>query len=190
VKRLPPWLILILLVVSGVAVHWWWSGRRERSQDVPIRAAAERYHLEPALIKAIVWRETNFNPNARGRAGEIGLMQLQETAAREWADAEHIYPFNHETCLDPGTNTLAGTFYLKKLLRRYVRTDDPVPYALADYNAGRGNVLKWITGAAATNSAAFVEQISFPGTKDYVKSIMKRFRYYQPIFRAEEKRKT
>jgi len=83
--------------------------------------------------------------------------------------------------------TMAGAFYLKKLLRRYVRTDDPVPYALADYNAGRGNVLKWITGAAATNSAAFIGQIAFPGTKDYVKSIMKRFRYYQPIFRTDQK---
>ena len=56
--------------------------------------------------------------------------------------------FAHEHCFDPGTNTLAGTWYLRKLMRRYAQTDNPLPYALADYNAGRGNVLKWNQGAA------------------------------------------
>ncbi len=109
-------------------------------------------------------------------------MQLQEEAAREWASAEHLQGFEHEQCLDPGTNTLAGAFYLRKLLRRYSQTDNPLPYALADYNAGRGNVLKWSHGAAATNSAAFIDQIGFPGTRDYVRSVMRRYAHYQPFF--------
>jgi soluble lytic murein transglycosylase len=109
-------------------------------------------------------------------------MQIQEAAAQEWADAERIEGFDHEQCLDPGTNTLAGTWYLKKLLKRYMLTDNPVPYALADYNAGRGNVLKWNHGLAATNSAVFVDQIGFPGTKAYVKSVMGRYAHYRPIF--------
>ncbi len=125
------------------------------------------------------------DPLARGRAGEIGLMQLQEDAAHEWADAEHIEGFEHERCLDPGTNALAGAWYLKKLLKRYAQTDNPVPYALADYNAGRGNVLRWNSGAAATNSAAFMEQIGFPGTKEYVKSVMRRYASYRTGFRME-----
>ncbi len=70
----------------GAAGYWWWQGRLERSQDGPIRAAAQRYGVEPALIKAVVWRESRFHPRARGRAEEIGLMQLQEEAAREWAE--------------------------------------------------------------------------------------------------------
>ena len=157
----------------------------ERSQDVPIRMAAQRYGVEPALVKAIVWRESRFNPNARGRVGEIGLMQLQEESAREWKEAEHIASFEHEYCFDPGTNTMAGTWYLKKLLRRYTLTDNPLPYALADYNAGRGNVLKWLTGAAATNSEVFIGQIGFPATKLYVQAVMRRYEKYRPVFRAE-----
>ena len=108
-------------------MHEW----REHSQDGPIRAAAERYGVEPALVKAIVWQESRFNPNARGRAGELGLMQLQEIAAGEWADEERVAGYLHEHCLDPRTNTLAGTFYLAKVMRRYTRTDNPLPYALA-----------------------------------------------------------
>jgi soluble lytic murein transglycosylase len=175
-------LIVVLLLVGGSVAYWWWLGCLERSQDGPIRAAARRYGVEPALIKAIVWRESHFHPKARGRAEEFGLMQLQEEAAREWADAEHLQAFAHEHCFDPGTNTLAGTWYLRKLLRRYALTDNPLPYALADYNAGRGNVLKWNQGVAATNSAAFTRQIGFPGTRDYVRSVQRRYAHYQPLF--------
>src|SRR2546425_749496 len=166
--------MVALLLLIGLLLDWWWQGRLERSQDGPIRAAAKRYGVAGSLVKAVVWRESKFNPRARGRAGEIGLMQLREDAAQEWADAEHVAGFQHEHCFDPRTNTLAGGWYLRKLLRRYARTDNPAAYALADYNAGRGNVLKWTEGAAATNSAAFIEQIGFPGTKEYVNSVLKR----------------
>jgi soluble lytic murein transglycosylase len=175
-------LALGLLLAAGLCWYWQRLAWLERSQDKPIRAAAQRYGVEPALVKAVVWRESRFHPSVRGLAHEIGLMQLQEYAAQEWADAEHIRDFDHEDCLDPATNTLAGTWYLRKLLRRYTRTDNPLPYALADYNAGRSNVLKWNTGAAATNSAIFIEQIAFPGTKAYVKSVLRRYEHYQPIF--------
>jgi soluble lytic murein transglycosylase len=181
-------LIFGLVAVVGGAAYWWRAGWLERSQDGPIRAAARRYGVEPALVKAVVWQESRFKPTARGHSGEIGLMQLQEEAAREWVEAEHVGGFDHEHCLDPGTNTLAGTYYLKKLLKRYRQTDNPAPYALADYNAGRGNVLKWLTGAAATNSAAFIEQIGFPGTRDYVNAVMERYGYYRTRFPANPPR--
>jgi len=173
---------MALLVASGITGYWWWTAELERSQDGPIRAAAQRYGVEPALVKAVVWRESRFNPRARGRAQEVGLMQLMEESAQEWADAERIAGFAHEHCFDPRTNTLAGTWYLRKLLRRYTQTDNPVPYALADYNAGRGNVLKWNHGAAATNSAQFVDQIGFPMTHDYVLKVMARSDKYRPEF--------
>ncbi len=173
------WLLL-LAGSAGVSVfYWWWEGRLERSQDVPIRAAANRYRIDPALIKAIVWKESRFHPGARGKVGELGLMQIREDSAWEWADAERVPGFDHAHCVDPVTNTLAGTFYLARLLRRYLKTDDPVPYALADYNAGRANVLKWNQAAAATNSQLFIENIGFPGTKEYVRSVMARRKHYE-----------
>lgn len=171
-----------VLVLLALAMLIWWSWRRstlETSQDRPIRIAATRYQVDPALVKAIVWRESNFNPSARGRAQELGLMQIREEAAQEWADAERIETFDHAHCLDPQTNILAATFYLRKLLKRYRHTDDPVPFALADYNAGRANVLRWLSGAAATNSGAFIVQIGFPGTREYVRAVMGRRERYR-----------
>ena len=175
--------LLALVAVIAYVLH---ETKLEHRYDPQITAAARRYGVDPALVKAVVWHESRFNANARGKAGEIGLMQLRDLAAQEWADSEHITTFVHEQCFDPATNTLAGAFYLGKLLRRYTNTDDPVPYALADYNAGRTYVLKWNTNSAATNSAAFIAQIKFPGTRQYVKSVMNRYEHYRPQFASTQ----
>lgn len=177
------WVIWGMVLVLGLGLlRWWQLLRIESSQDQPILAASQRYGVDPALVKAVVWRESRFDPLANGAKGEIGLMQIMEVTANEWAAAEKLKVFYHRQLFDPWKNTQAGAWYLRKLLRRYSNADNPVPYALADYNAGRGNVLKWLHGPATTNSEAFVEQIGFPGTKDYVKSVMKRQAKYREVF--------
>lgn len=180
-KNRGPILFLVLLLAGGAA-YWWWYDWRDHSQDVPILTAARRYGLSPSVVKAVVWRESRFNQDRRGRAGELGLMQIREAAAFEWAQAEQVPRFAPEHLLDPTTNTLAGAWYLSHLLKRYTQADNALPYALADYNAGRGNVLKWLHGEAATNSAAFINQIGFPGTRAYVQAVLQRAEYYRPIF--------
>ena len=174
----------MLFLVTGVVFYFWREERIETRFLPQIGAAARRYGVDPLLIRAVVWRESRFRPQARGTRGEIGLMQIQDNSAREWADAEHIQAFAHEHCFDPGTNVLAGAFYLGRLLRRYGGADDAVPYALADYNAGRSNVLKWKSAGAATNSAVFLEQIGFPSTRSYVKSVMRRYAFYRFLSRT------
>jgi len=178
--------IFVILFLCGIAAYFWWQDWREHRFDLLIAAAAKRYQLDPALIKAVIWRETKFDPDARGRAGEIGLMQIRKTAAGEWAKAEHVPNFAHENCFDPAINTMAGSWYLKKVLKRYPQTDNPMAYALADYNAGRGNVLKWNRGRAATDSAAFIQQIDFPTTKNYVQAILHRRERYEKDFAARK----
>ena len=178
----------VAIVAALGVVAWWgfyvWHDHRE---DGVIIAAARRYGVEPALVKAVMWRESWFNPRVRGSHGEFGLMQVTEPAAGEWVDAEHIKNFQPEHLFDPVTNASAGTFYLGKLLKRYPQTDNPIPYALADYNAGRTHVLRWSKGAAATNSAAFLAQMDFPGTRKYIRAIMRRRIHYLPEFVEEQK---
>jgi soluble lytic murein transglycosylase len=181
VKRRWLW-VLIACVAVDIACLIWWRDRREHRYDTAIREAARRYGLPPALVKAVVWRESRFDAGARGRAGEVGLMQLMDFTAQEWADNQHLTNFVHEQAFDPVTNTLAGSFYLAKAMRRYPATDNPYAYALADYNAGRGNVLKWMKGAGATNSEAFLSQMEFPGTRSYVQSILERYEKYRAGF--------
>jgi soluble lytic murein transglycosylase len=185
IKRRWPWLVLIIAV--GGIILWFERSRtyREDSQDEHIRAAARKYGVDPALVKAVVWRESRFNPKIRGDAGEIGLMQVGKLAAEEWATAEKRIFFRHEELFDAAKNAQAGTWYLGKMLRRYAHTDQPVVFALADYNAGRSNVLRWNKGAASTNSALFLQQMDFPGTREYIRSILKRKPRYEGQFAAK-----
>lgn len=178
-RRLLLFLLALLLIAFAFDRHRAW---RENSQDRFILSAASRYGIHPALVKAVVWRESGFDPFAHGSKGELGLMQIMPATAEEWARHEKDTLHFQSAMLDPARNTQAGAWYLRKLCQRYPHTDNPLPYALADYNAGRGNVLKWARGAAATNGAAFVQQIGFPSTRAYVRDVMKRYQRYSESF--------
>lgn len=178
-KRWAIWLVVIWVGLDAWLARWWWLDRRERRAEEHILAAARRYQVEPALVKAVTWRESRFRENARGGAGELGLMQIGRLAAEEWATAEKRRSFQHLDLLDPALNTQAGSWYLAKLLRRYASTDLPEAYALADYNAGRANVLRWIRGPGATNSTAFLAAMDFSGTRDYIASILRQRDHYR-----------
>ena len=171
--------LLTLIICMGSIGGWRYYRWRDHRFDAVIVGAAQRYGVEPALVKAVVWRESWFNPSVRGRKNEFGLMQIRAEAAGEWARSEKITSFTPEQLFDPVTNTLAGTWYLGKLLKRYQKTDNPLPYALADYNAGRSHVLRWNKAAASTNNAVFIEQMDFPSTRKYVKTVMRRYEYYR-----------
>jgi soluble lytic murein transglycosylase len=178
-RRRLRWIVWLLALVVGVG--WGWNCWRERRYDSLVVEAAHRYQVDPALVKAVIWQESRFFADSNGSKGEMGLMQIRDAAAGEWAEAAHVSPFEHNAFWNPATNILAGTWYLKKLLQRYQETDNPAAYALADYNAGRGNVLKWLHGPAATNSAAFLAQVDFPTTRSYVRRILRQAEHYRPM---------
>lgn len=178
--------VLVLLAIDLAVARWWWVSRKERRYDPLILRASQRYQIDPALVKAIIWKESRFEPSARGRAGEIGLMQIRGLAAREWATAERVPSFTDDNLADPTTNTLAGSWYLSKLLKRYRQTDNPIPYALADYNAGRSHVIRWKTGLATTNYVAFMKQVTFPSTQQYIQQVVERREHYREWFVAKK----
>ncbi len=117
-----------------------------------------------------------------GSVGERGLMQVGEAAAKDWVNAEKIETFMPTDLFDPKTNLEVGTWYFKKALDRWKQKDDPVPFALAEYNAGRANVNRWITESGRGEEAAardLLLAIDFPTTRRYIDDIVARYRFYQ-----------
>jgi len=178
-------LVALLLIANALIALFWVRKQEDHRFDKEILAASRKYGLNPALVKSVVRRESSFNPRATGKAGEIGLMQIQEIAAQEWADAERIDTFDHLHCFNPATNIMAGTHYLAKVMKRYRNTDNPTAYALADYNAGRTHVLRWKRGPGETNSKAFLDQMDYPGTRRYIQDILHWERRYEGTFKAQ-----
>jgi soluble lytic murein transglycosylase len=150
--------------------------------DDLITTAAKKRSIDPMLLKAIAWRESKFNPTKRGTAGERGLMQVTEGAARDWAKAEKIETFVGSDLFDPHNNLEVGAWYLRKALDHWKGKDDPVPFALAEYNAGRGRVDRWVARSnrgAEITAAEFLTLMDFPSTRQYIEDVMERWRFYQ-----------
>lgn len=184
-KPFKKWIVAVLgscVALSLLTVLPWVRNFKENRYDRHIASAAGLYGVPAPLIKAVIWKESGFDSRARGTQGEFGLMQLMDFSAQSWADSQQLGNLTHDELLDPKTNILAGCFYLSRLSRRYVNTDNPLAYALADYNAGRGNVLKWMKGEAVTNSAEFLEKCEFPSTRAYVQSILRKSVEYRTHF--------
>ena len=93
-----------------------------------VSEAAERHHVDPALVRAVIETESNWNSGAISRKGAAGLMQLIPTTAQR---------FGAYDVLNPKQNIDAGVHYLKTLLERY---NGNLDLALAAYNAGEGAV--------------------------------------------------
>jgi hypothetical protein len=93
-----------------------------------VREAAERHNVDPALVRAVIETESNWNPAARSSKGAQGLMQLIPTTAIR---------FGVNDAFNPQQNVDAGVRYLKTLLERY---NGNLDLALAAYNAGEGAV--------------------------------------------------
>jgi hypothetical protein len=93
-----------------------------------VREAAERHNVDPALVRAVIETESNWNPGAVSRKGAMGLMQLVPTTAQR---------FGANDLFNPKQNVDAGVHYLKTLLERY---NGNLDLALAAYNAGEGAV--------------------------------------------------
>jgi soluble lytic murein transglycosylase len=149
--------------------------RRVHQFDTLLVKVGREYNVDPRLISAVIWRESRFNPNAVGSKGEIGLMQVTEAAAWEWAHASKNYDFKKSDLFDPEVNVRAGTWYLAQAIKTWSICPDPLPYALAHYNAGRNNVSTWFK-RGGPESRAFWEAIGFPTTREYVRDILVRYR--------------
>ena len=162
-------------------VHEWLSPARFQQYDRLIHAIATANKLDPMLVKAVVWRESRFDPQKLGGAGERGLMQVSEIAARDWAQEHRIENFRVEELFDPKTNLEAGTWYLRRAMLHWQEVRDPTPFALAEYNAGASRAQRWAggDGTRPISAKAFQKNIDFPGTKNYVESIIDRYHFYQ-----------
>jgi soluble lytic murein transglycosylase len=161
-------------------LHEWINPGRFHQHDALIRSVAAEHHLDPMLVKAVVWRESRFDEQKFGNAGERGLMQVSEKAAHEWARENRVGNFRAGELFDPKINLEAGTWYLRRAVEHWGNQADPIPFALAEYNAGASRAQRWAGGDdAVIPPDTFRANIDFPGTRKYVDSIIARFEFYK-----------
>ena len=179
-------LFLVTVFAAGIAYSLWRGGEalydyysRSSRYDRIIRNAGLRNHIDPALIKAVIWKESRFDRRALGLKGEIGLMQIMPGsgyAAEDWARAHRCRVPSKGALYDPELNIDIGSWYLGRALSRYRKYKDAAALALCEYNAGPRRASDWKPGDP---SQPVADRITIPSTKQYVKDILNRYALYK-----------
>ena len=148
--------------------------------DVIRQQAAEK-HLDPALIAAVIYAETKFEPRDSS-AGAIGPMQIMPQTAAFLARRSRATTFTTADLNTPQVNIAYGSYYLRYLLDEY---GGNVPLALAAYNGGESNVNRWLAEARADGHAFMVGDIPFPETRAYVARVLGAQREYRSKYAVQ-----
>jgi peptidoglycan lytic transglycosylase len=146
-----------------------------------IRQQAKAKHLDPALIAAVIFAESKFRPRTSS-AGAEGLMQITPETASFIAHRSGGTLFRTSDLSDAQINIQYGTYYLRYLLERY---GGNVALALAAYNAGEGNVDRWLVKASKQAKQFTVDDIPFPETRAYVERVQSARQDYRDNYADE-----
>jgi soluble lytic murein transglycosylase len=177
-------VVVLLAVIVGVILALPFAKKAVNDLTLPlnyssvIRQQAAEKHLDPALIAAVIYAETKFQPRSSS-AGALGPMQIMPSTAAYLAHRSHATTFTTSDLNTPQVNIAYGSYYLRYLLDHY---DGNKVLALAAYNGGIANVDRW---AHRHGDALTIDQIPFPETRDYVAKVLHAQGEYRQKYAAQ-----
>jgi soluble lytic murein transglycosylase len=173
------WLVVLLAILAGAFAYvnstgpnWYERLRYPLRYSEYVRVHAREHGLDPALLAAVIYQESKFNPDARSSSGAIGLMQLTPSTAHGIAIRTGGNAFRTSDLYNPEINIRYGAWYLHDLFAKY----HSERLVLAAYNAGQGNVDRW---------RASGEPIQFSETRAYVSRVQKLRKIYRRAWAKE-----
>ncbi|HKS30018.1 MAG TPA: lytic transglycosylase domain-containing protein [Pyrinomonadaceae bacterium] len=179
-------LIFILLLLLSAAGLYFFNQYWIHRYDALIERQANIYRLDPDLVWSVIYEETYFRPWKIGADGEIGLMQVTPTVGREWAAQTGMRELERQMAADPQSllqdpekNIQIGCWYLEKFYEQYRDVPGTEARMVAGYNAGPTRVSDWSRtsqGGRVLSEAEFINNINIASTKNYVTSILERYR--------------
>ncbi|NOQ63266.1 MAG: transglycosylase SLT domain-containing protein [Methyloprofundus sp.] len=182
-----------VLLAAKIAQQWQWNkhailtvARVRHWSDVELRFPvdfvgmvnknAQLQQLEPAIIYALIRRESMFDEAARSPVGALGLMQVMPRTGKQIA-RQIKYPWRSTSVLlHADTNVKFGAYYIKQRLNEF---DGRFALAAAAYNAGPHRVDKWLKMHRDYDADIWVETIPFKETRAYVAAVLSYALIYQ-----------
>ena len=140
---------------------------------------SDEYNVDKFLVYSIIKIESNFNEGALSNKGACGLMQLMDKTAKEVAENLVMDYESGTTLYNPEKNIKLGIAYFSFLKKIYNKDE----VALAAYNAGSGNVDKWIKEGIIKEDGSDIENIPFKETNMYVRKILNNYEVYKKLYK-------
>ncbi len=154
----------------------YWHGVYPMPYRDLIETWSAQRQLNPLLVAALIRQESRFMPSIRSGVGAAGLMQVMPGTAAWIKDRSDIDAYNLD---DPLDNIKLGTWYLDYTHREY---NNHSLFAVASYNAGPGNIARWIERGGFTDDDDFAEKIPFPETHGYVRAVFGGYWNYLRLY--------
>jgi soluble lytic murein transglycosylase len=180
-------IVAVALAAPVLGLLVWEADRAVQNLGLPlsdasvIREQASKKRLDPALIAAVIYAETKFDPRPSA-AGAQGLMQILPTTAYFIAHLSGGSRFTAADLATPRINVAYGSYYLRYLLDHYKGNET---LAVAAYNGGMANVDSWVSRASAAGRQLTVAAIPFGETRAYVQRVMQAQRAYRAAYPRE-----
>ena len=140
---------------------------------------ADEYKIDKYMVYALIKAESNFNKNAKSSSDAVGLMQIMENTAIETANKMNLN-VTEKDLYNPELNIQIGLKYFADLVEKY---DENYSLAIIAYNAGIGNVDKWIEEGDIKEDASDIENVPFKETNNYVRKILRDYQIYKDLYK-------
>lgn len=147
-----------------------------------IETWSKQRQLNPLLVTALIRQESRFTPTIQSPAGAVGLMQVIPSTAKWIAPKINLKEYKLN---DPKDNINLGTWFLDSTHQQY---NNNSLLAVASYNAGPGNVSKWLKDRTSVDPDEFVEIIPFEETRGYVKNVFGNYWNYLRLYNPQTSR--
>lgn len=170
-------LLIIIIAITGIKFGVEKYAFPYKYKDV-VDEYSKEYNLNPLFVLSIIKAESKFDPDAHSHKGAYGLMQITEDTGRWIADQMGIQNFSGDMLYDENLNIKMGCWYLKNLYEEFGNRD----LVISAYNAGRGNVQKWLKDHNYSKNGKDIHNIPFPETENYVKKVNLYYKIYKYLY--------
>lgn len=157
----------------------YWQARYPFPFFQEIETWSKQRQLNPLLVTALIRQESRFEPNIRSVAGATGLMQVMPGTGKWIAEKTNLQQYN---LANPNDNVKLGTWFFDYTHGEY---NNNSLLAVASYNAGPGNVSKWLRQRGKSDADDFVEAIPFDETRNYVRQVFGNYWNYLRLYNPE-----
>ena len=168
---------IVLVVIVSLARYYILDEAYDKKYEDIVEKVATKYEIDSNLIYAIIKTESGFNKDAKSGAGAIGLMQIMPGTAKEVSKNIGLVEFDEDMLYEPEVNIEIGTSYYKTLLDKYENKE----LALIAYNAGQGNVDKWINDGVITDQTSYFN-LPYKETTIYWQKVMSNYTIYNYLY--------
>lgn len=139
---------------------------------------SEEYNLDPYLVLSVIKAESKFNADAESHKGAMGLMQITEDTAQWIAEQMGLEDYDKNKLYNEEYSIMMGCWYLDNLRSEFGDMEN----FIAAYNAGRGNVNKWLNNQEYSKDGKKLDYIPFKETKKYVDRVNSYYKIYKAIY--------